>query len=282
MASMRSCIEQQLNEIELLRCCYPSSDEFYLDDIEAFNEAKEYLDGKSDNLQKNLCFILKLHLNDIKTTIELQFIYPLHYPELPVDIHLRTYLSRECHEKFNESVKKFLNDKTSDQEPYIMEFLSWIQDHQDLFLVSNDTTMKTTNEQIIKKKKFSRLWIYSHHIYNTEKRKNIVNWAHELHLNGFSLPGKPGIICVEGQESDVDEYWTRLRNLTWKRLQMKEKEYLGDVNENNLRFNQFQELNYLLDNTGKGDFGQFHQYLQDRQLEKMFNLYFGFDGTDKK
>jgi hypothetical protein len=96
------------------------------------------------------------------------------------------------------------------------------------------------------------------------------------------MPGKPGIICVEGEESDVNKYWTRLRNLTWKKLQMKEKESLGDINENNLRFNQFQELEFVHDNNGKGDFGQFYQYLQDRQLEKMFNLYFGFDGTDKK
>ena len=66
MASIRSCIEQQLNEIELLRCCYPSSDEFYLDDIEAFNEAKEFLSEKHDDLQTSLSFILKLHLNDIK------------------------------------------------------------------------------------------------------------------------------------------------------------------------------------------------------------------------
>jgi hypothetical protein len=69
MASIRSCIEQQLNEIELLRCCYSSSDEFNLDDIEAFNEAKEFLNGKFDNIQKNLSFILKLHLNDIKVKI---------------------------------------------------------------------------------------------------------------------------------------------------------------------------------------------------------------------
>ena len=205
--------------------------------------------------------------------------YPLHYPESTIDIHLRTYLSREYHEKFNESVKMFLKDKTSaTQEPYVMEFLSWIQDHQDLFL----PTTKTTNEQISKKKVFARLWIYSHHIYNTEKRKNIINWAHELNLNGFSVPGKPGIICVEGEENDVEEYWTRLRKLTWKRLQLKEKECLGGIDEARLCFNQFQELDFLLNNQGKGDFGQFYQYLQDRQLEKMFHLFFGFEGTEKK
>ena len=199
-----------------------------------------------------------------------------------MDIHLRTYFSRECYEKFNELVKGFLKEKTPAEEAYVLEFLSWIQDNQDVFLLSNDASSKTTNEQTIKKKSYSRLWIYSHHIYNTEKRRNIVHWAEELHLNGFSLPGKPGIICVEGQESDVDEYWTRLRNLTWKRLQMKEKELLGDWNEKILRFNQFQELNFLLDNHGKGDFGQFYQYLQEKQLEKMFHLFFGFDGTEKK
>ncbi|UJR13642.1 hypothetical protein I4U23_000654, partial [Adineta vaga] len=111
MASIRSCIEQQLNEIELLRCCYPSTDEFYLDDSEAFNEAKQFINENQDNLSRNLSFILKLHLNDINTTIELQFIYPIHYPELPVDIHLRTYLSRECYGKFREAVKQFLVEK---------------------------------------------------------------------------------------------------------------------------------------------------------------------------
>lgn len=293
MALIRSCIEQQLNEIELLRCCYSSSDEFYLDDIEAFNEAKEYFHGNIDHIQRNLSFILKLYLNDIKVrmllllfflnenflqkTIELQFIYPIHYPHLTVDIHLRTYFSRESYEKFNDLVKEFLNTKTSIEQPYIMEFLSQIQDHQDIFYIS-----KTTNEEILKNKSYARLWIYSHHIYNTEKRRNIINWANELNLNGFSLAGKPGIICVEGEESDVDEYWTRLRNLQWKKLQMKEKELFDNLNKNPLRFNQFEELNYLLDSHGKGDFGEFYQYLQNKQLEKMFNLYFGFDGTDKK
>lgn len=65
MATSRSCVEQQLNEIELLRCCYPSPEEFHLDDLDAWNEAKNFLDGKIDVLQRNLSFILKLHINDV-------------------------------------------------------------------------------------------------------------------------------------------------------------------------------------------------------------------------
>jgi hypothetical protein len=74
MASIRSYIEQQLNEIELLRSCYSSTDEFHLDDIEAFNEAKEFIDGNKENFEKNLSFVLKLHLNDIKVNILFLFI----------------------------------------------------------------------------------------------------------------------------------------------------------------------------------------------------------------
>lgn len=56
---------------------------------------------------------------------------------------------------------------------------------------------------------FSRLWIYSHHIYNKSKRKNILDWSKELGLSGFSMPGKPGIVCVEGPQSACEDFWSR-------------------------------------------------------------------------
>jgi len=46
---------------------------------------------------------------------------------------------------------------------------------------------------------FTRMWLYSHHIYSKYKRKDILNWATELKLHGFSMCGKPGIICLEGE-----------------------------------------------------------------------------------
>jgi hypothetical protein len=66
MVSTRSCIEQQLNEIELLRCCYSSADEFTFDDVDALNEAKDFCDEKHDHLQRNLSFVLKLRFQETK------------------------------------------------------------------------------------------------------------------------------------------------------------------------------------------------------------------------
>lgn len=49
----------------------------------------------------------------------------------------------------------------------------------------------------------ARKLIWFHHIKSTAKRKDIVSWAHELSVRGFSKPGFPGIIICEGMEDDV-------------------------------------------------------------------------------
>nr|VZI38376.1 unnamed protein product [Spirometra erinaceieuropaei] len=73
-----------------------------------------------------------------------------------------------------------------------------------------------------------RLWVLSHHIRNPKKRRVIVEWARELNLQGCCLPGKPGIVVVEGDGNNADEYWRRIRVLTWKRIQLKEREMIGE------------------------------------------------------
>jgi hypothetical protein len=54
------------------------------------------------------------------------------------------------------------------------------------------------------------MWIHSHHIYSKSKMKNIEDWAKELNLTGFFLPGKPGLMCVEGLETNCNIWWQRV------------------------------------------------------------------------
>ena len=58
---------------------------------------------------------------------------------------------------------------------------------------------------------FVRYWIYSHHIYSNEKRRNMAQLSDDLGLHGFVLPGKPGIICVEGTCDTVQEFYSHIR-----------------------------------------------------------------------
>jgi hypothetical protein len=70
-------------------------------------------------------------------------------------------------------------------------------------------------------RKLQREFVYFHHIYNKQKRRDIVGWGRELNLTGFSVVGKPGLVCAEGAEEDVREYLQRLRRLPWQKIQSK-------------------------------------------------------------
>ena len=45
--------------------------------------------------------------------------------------------------------------------------------------------------------------------------------AHDLNLSGFSVIGKPGLVCIEGGARQVTEFNQRLRRLPWQKMQTK-------------------------------------------------------------
>lgn len=45
--------------------------------------------------------------------------------------------------------------------------------------------------------------------------------AKELHLCGFSTPGKPAVIIVEGRLQSCEEFWKTVRSWQWKRISLR-------------------------------------------------------------
>ena len=87
-----------------------------------------------------------------------------------------------------------------------------------------------------KKTRIKRALLWSHHLLATSKRKDIVTWSRELHLGGFSRPGHPGAIFIEGEEDAVDEFVHRIKQLRWQALQVRaedvvERRVCGDGKE---------------------------------------------------
>ena len=77
-------------------------------------------------------------------------------------------------------------------------------------------------QQIIK-----RTLIWSHHLLATSKRKAILTWSRELCLGGYSRPGYPGAVFVEGEIENVDEFVRRMKALKWQALQVRAEEVVG-------------------------------------------------------
>lgn len=47
------------------------------------------------------------------------------------------------------------------------------------------------------------------------KRKDLQELSVEYDLTGFVLPGKPGLVCVEGTQLNTDTWWSIVRLEGW-------------------------------------------------------------------
>ena len=106
---------------------------------------------------------------------------------------------------FYQSLKEMdtINARSDEGELYICELIEWINDNVERFKIEKEKTKVKSKNDL----KWCRYWIYSHHIYSAEKRRNMAQLSDEFDLRGFVLPGKPGIICVEGDSDDCHRFY---------------------------------------------------------------------------
>ncbi|KAK3100800.1 hypothetical protein FSP39_025469 [Pinctada imbricata] len=281
-------LELQLSEIEMLSSMFPNKGEFVIDDPAGIKNVQEFLKGsiKYEYLHSRLGFTIHVSPEGTKLSVELVCNFPHDYPNVSPTVFTRCPLmSRENHKRLQEDLHQYIQSLDRG-EICMYSVVEWIQEHLQNYTQEEDTQSPVETKQ--KREEdgtLTRLWIYSHHIYSKFKRRDIIDWAGELKLTGFSLPGKPGIICAEGYSRNVDEYWHRLRNLNWKRLCVKEKEdkEIGDDDiSKHRKFPDFEEKVFGV-RGGKGreyhmDFGQLSEFLSEHGCGHIFSIYFGVDG----
>ena len=176
------------------------------------------------------------------------------------------------------------------------EVVQWVQENIAGYvtrsqILSNSlvSTKKSKSEERKTEDTFSRLWLHSHHIYSKIKRKNILEMGGLSSLTGFCLPGKPGIICIEGPKDDVEEMWSGIRHWNWKKISCKHREDVplredGETPARNLDelrcFEGFEEK--VFDVRGGRDYhmdlGLFFGFLEERKCGAVFKILLGVDG----
>lgn len=139
--------------------------------------------------------------------VSLSHNYPEKIPEVSVQC---ANMSRHSHETINLKLHQYILTCESGAL-CVGTIIEWIKDNFESFVVANSQSKSnsciTTNSAKIQP---LRLWIQSHHIYSKSKIENIQDWAKQYCLTGFILPGKPGFICVEGVESDCQQWWQQV------------------------------------------------------------------------
>ncbi|KAJ3590759.1 hypothetical protein NHX12_008708 [Muraenolepis orangiensis] len=265
--------ESQLAELELLSSMFPTDSEFEITDQVALAELRASVEGCCHSPPPHPSspqFLLKQRIDDTCAALTRS-------QQACLQADLTDHLLVNCR-----------------GEVCVLAAVEWLKDHA-LRYVSHSSS--SGGEAAARSPPagdvFSRLWIYSHHIYNKSKRKNILEWSKELGLSGFSMPGKPGIVCVEGPRGACEEFWVKV--LTWKKIAIRhredvtpgkgrgqgEEEEEGDGGVASMRkFSGFEEVSFdPHGNRGNHmDLGLLYRFLNEHGCCSVFQMYFGVEG----
>ncbi len=191
-------------------------------------------------------------------------------------------LTRKGQDDLNTGLQDYMKSSILHGEVCVLTVLEWIQDNASRYFPIPDPLESRGLEPPTDSSRFCRMWLYMHHIFNKTKRRDILYYAHELGLTGFCLPGKPGVVCVEGDERRTKEFYDILRRWNWKSITCRKREVSGSDGgiDAQRKVVGFQELTFDLHGTRQNhmDMGQFLEYLRVRGLEYMFKELFGVDG----
>lgn len=207
---MDRLLKIQLEEVEMLQSMFSNPGEFKMFDHSVIADIHEFIEGKSVMLPPRLDFIINLVVDEKKLEISVKL--PLDYPEEEPDIYVRSdVLTRGQQHKLNSDLAKHVCSLDKG-DISIYPSVAWLQENGDSYFIPEGKIKKpkTAIRKSNVNNKFSRYWIYSHHIYSKMKRRCIISLAQELNITGFCLPGKPGIICIEGLDTDCSDCWQRV------------------------------------------------------------------------
>ncbi|XP_058829288.1 RWD domain-containing protein 2A isoform X2 [Topomyia yanbarensis] len=248
---LRDCLRKQLDEFHMLASIFCNPGELHVDDYSFVDNINAYVEGETKQLRAKLDYQLNLplqHSEKVQIRIELPHLYP--GIEIPEFVIRSTTFPRDQERMITKRIEDYIHQEVLDQnETYVYQVVSWIQDNfneitknaeKNQNLEARNTTLNVPSAII-----FERLWIYSHHLKSKTKRKTILKTANDLNLSGFSRPGKPAIICVEGWQQDTQEFWRTIRPLKWQKIQIRlaETETIerSDSLESKRRFPGFRE-----------------------------------------
>ncbi|XP_008525276.2 RWD domain-containing protein 2B [Equus przewalskii] len=282
--------EAQLSELDLLASMFPGENELVVNDQLALAELKDCIEKRTmEGRSSKVYFTINMNLEvseEAMVTFSLACILPFKYPAVVPEITVRSVsLSRSQQTQLNSDLTAYLQQNFLG-DVCILNATDWVKEHASGY-ISRDTTASPAPESTVQPVDLTltRLWIYSHHIYNKCKRKNILEWARELALSGFSMPGKPGVVCVEGPQSACEEFWSRLRKLNWKRILIRHREDIpfdgsNEELERQRKFSIFEEKVFSVSGARGNhmDFGQLYQFLNAKGCGDVFQMFFGVEG----
>ena len=225
----------------------------------------------------------------VLTTVFILKMY-IRYPDALPEVYVTSdKLNRNANDVLNSNLKEYMNETVVPGEVCMLSLVDWIREKASCIVAECPPTVGGGTRSVPptqdRQAHFCRMWLYMHHIYSKTKRRDILSLSSELKLSGFCLPGKPGVVCVEGEEEAVERFYCALKRWSWKSIACARKDVIpssdstGTV-ESYRKIQGFQEL-VMGTHTNHADMGQFLEYLRAHELDYVFKDLFGVEGQAK-
>uniref|UniRef100_A0A6A7G6W0 RWD domain-containing protein 2A n=1 Tax=Hirondellea gigas TaxID=1518452 RepID=A0A6A7G6W0_9CRUS len=292
----KEAAELQLMELEMIQSMYPDAKDVVIENPDSVVE-RQCCAQNSTPVVSRLDYSINLTIDQVSVSLFVS--QPSLYPFVACECVVRcNQLSKAQLQLMNADLHRELS-RQEDGDLCVGVLLAWLTENTphhyqpssagppDEGSASSSNACATNS----KKNSFCRMWIYSHHIYSKTKRKDLLELSVEYDLSGFMLPGKPGLICVEGIWANIETWWSIVRSWNWQKILCKRQETkalkndeLSDISSLR-RFGKFKELGTADDIRVKSggfhvDMGDLYRYLKKNSSEYMFKEYFGVEGKE--
>ncbi|PKC07103.1 DUF1115-domain-containing protein [Rhizophagus irregularis] len=228
---MDSSRQLQCEELSLLIAMFVDNEFQWIGDENQIESWKSIIDNFNlnqttiRNLEEIPQFRFRLSL-DINNSW-LNVFLPLRYPKVQPECYFSSdNVNKQTWTEINFEIEMKVKELNANGECCIFELYqhtkSYLTEKFSQYTLSDYDDNKNEKEKA--SLQLSRILIWTHHLLSLEKRKNICQWAEELGLWGFSKPGYPGIIIVEGLNDRVHEYISRLKSLRWQAITVRSEQ----------------------------------------------------------
>lgn len=195
----KNLLSLQLSEIEMLQSIFSKPGELVIDENIVY-AANAFINNETPCAPPAINFTIKID----NFNLEVLFTLPSTYPTIKPDFYIASgNITRHQYAQLIKDVDNYIASMTG--ESCIYSIIMWLQEN--FLKICSPNEEPSVKSAEIERKLFSRYWIYSHHIYNKVKRKEILESAGTYSISGFCLPGKPGIICIEGAAENCEKWW---------------------------------------------------------------------------
>lgn len=284
----------QLGQVDLLMAMYSPDDAVDIDptSLELVEQLRDWCESGTDtppafsDLSINILLDLDLsdsagEQGDQPRSLQLSLYLPLvdeRDPQMdppPVKSRLQkpAWLSK------NEVAN--INSSLPDED--ISTVIEYIKDTASAIPMQPTNASTRSNGLFDKNASLVRAWFYFPSISTREKRDDLVKFAPAYGLSGFLMAGKPGILCLEGGSTAIDDFMKFIKTDSWGDIPSQHKKVSERYRETDLdlcrAFSDMQEITETVgerrgERANRSDMKALEAWLVERNLGAAFGHVF--------